>query len=122
MRLRALFAVGIVLIVCNACFSQENTSSTADRVPVLVELFTSEGCSSCPPADRFIQALDKQPIPGIEIIVLSEHVDYWNRQGWNDPYSSPEFTERQGTYAQQFKLADPYTPQLVIDGAKQMSG
>ena len=90
---------------------------------VLVELFTSEGCSSCPSADRVLEELaNQQPIANTEIVVLSEHVDYWNRLGWEDPYSANEFTMRQYGYAQALEKNGVYTPQMVINGQYELVG
>jgi hypothetical protein len=93
------------------------------RVPVVVELFTSEGCSSCPPADQLLLKMDQaQPVSGARVIALEEHVDYWNSQGWTDPFSSAQYRVRQNDYGRKFLSDNIYTPQMIINGRIAFAG
>ena len=100
-----------------------NQAKTATRPAVLVELFTSEGCSSCPPADELLGKIDgKRTNQGALIVGVSEHVNYWDHDGWKDPFDSEGITFRQNDYEQRFHIDSAYTPQMVIDGETQVSG
>lgn len=90
----------------------------AEDRPVVVELFTSQGCSSCPPAEALLLDLAERP----DVLALAFHVDYWDRLGWPDPFSSPEATARQRDYAAWLGESQVYTPQVVVDGSTGMVG
>jgi hypothetical protein len=101
----------------------ESVPASSDRAVVVAELFTSEGCSSCPPADEVLSRLVRDPLGGTVVLGLGEHVDYWDHLGWTDPFSSPAFSSRQSEYSRQvFRTGSIYTPQLVIDGQFQVIG
>ena len=107
-----------------AAISDDKSKTSGKRTPVIVELFTSEGCSSCPPADKVLGILNRNhSIENVEVIALSEHVDYWNRLGWRDPFSNSQFSNRQGVYSQFFGKGDSvYTPQMIVDGTREFEG
>jgi hypothetical protein len=124
---KLLCASGALLAGAVACANGARPGAvpgTTVRTIVVAELFTSEGCSSCPPADDVLsQLLRRQPIRGVEVLALGEHVDYWDRLGWRDPFSSAVFTRRQSEYeAQVFHTNSMYTPQLVVDGQLERVG
>jgi hypothetical protein len=122
-----LVALALTLALTCRAVRAQNAAGTANntngRVPVVLELFTSEGCSSCPPADALLAKLEEQqPVTGAEIIALEEHVDYWDHEGWVDPFSSAQWTQRQEAYASGFADHGVYTPELVINGRSAFVG
>jgi hypothetical protein len=126
MRMRRISALAIlavaVISVCMAMLAK-TTEPTVPRKAVVVELFTSEGCSSCPPADELLGRLRRDlSAKNVQVIPLGFHVDYWDGLGWKDRFSSAKFTQRQEQYAQALRVDGPYTPEMVVDGAVEFVG
>jgi hypothetical protein len=127
-QLEAILALSFVVAAGAMLRDSEKTAGadarpTGKTGPVVVELFTSEGCSSCPPADvLLIKLMGKQGAEKEQIIALEEHVDYWDQLGWRDPFSSAEWTRRQESYAAAFGHGSVYTPQMVVDGRTEFVG
>jgi len=118
---------GAVILLVFALSTGRSVSSSSrtpgKRQPVIIELFTSEGCSSCPPADELLKRLSEQEsVDGVQVIALEEHVDYWNNLGWKDPFSMRSFSERQNSYARIFGRDGVYTPQMIVDGHTEFVG
>lgn len=118
-----LAVVGLAILQLPNSAGANVGDKNRDNGPIVVELFTSEGCSSCPPADALLQQIDgKQTRTGRRIIGISEHVTYWNHLGWSDPFSNDAYTQRQEEYRKRFHLESVYTPQMVIDGEVELVG
>src|SRR5438552_1164309 len=119
---------GLIIVIAGAPLIRSQVRASAglaetQRTSVLIELFTSEGCSTCPPADALLARLaNEQPVTNVQLIALEEHVDYWNNLGWTDPFSSRDWTERQYVYAGALKNRNPYTPQMIVDGTLEFVG
>jgi len=122
MTTRVLLAV--LILSAGAGAQQRAGKAPQARIPVVVELFTSEGCSSCPAADDLLASLAKgeQMSSQYEVIALGEHVDYWDNLGWKDSFSSPLFSARQQDYGIAFRSSNVYTPQMVVNGQKEVLG
>jgi hypothetical protein len=121
MRWKAFGAVAAAALALGVAAAAQDPDAGAPAArPVVLELFTAQGCSSCPPADRLLAQLGDTG--GGSVVPLEFHVDYWNREGWTDPFSSAEWTRRQEAYARRFGATQLYTPQAVVDGASELIG
>jgi len=115
---RGRIGLAAALFTALAAAAPAPAAAAAEPAPVVVELYTSQGCSSCPPADQFLAELATRP----DVIALSLHVDYWDYIGWKDPYGSPLMTERQRRYASALGLHYVFTPQMIVDGRESVVG
>lgn len=116
-------AILVAAAICVSIVVAKTTEPGVPRRAVLVELFTSEGCSSCPPADELMGHLRQDlAAKNVQVIPLGFHVDYWDGLGWKDRFSSAEFTQRQEQYTRVLKVDGPYTPEMVVDGAVEFVG
>lgn len=116
------FVLTISAIVIFGAPSASPAQTAGATRAVVMELFTSQGCSSCPPADRLLSTLGRDQFAGGKVIPLAYHVDYWNHLGWSDPFSSPKWSARQQEYARVMRSAQVYTPQLILNGTTQLVG
>jgi hypothetical protein len=122
MRPRILLVITALAIVVALTMTMHGAPPKLGPSPVVVELFTSQGCSSCPPADALIHDIANDPALRGRVIPLAFHVDYWDSLGWRDPFSSAEWTQRQARYARTMRLSSAYTPQAVVNGSREFVG
>ena len=121
-EMRGWLAMGLAVGLAGLAGGPVAMAQAGQRA-VLVELFTSEGCSSCPPADALLRQVNgSRTASGVLVVGLSEHVTYWNRLGWADPFSTEAATARQSAYGDRFHLDSVYTPQMVVNGSEQFVG
>ncbi|HSK74664.1 MAG TPA: DUF1223 domain-containing protein, partial [Pyrinomonadaceae bacterium] len=125
--MKSVFYIFTLILILSSTISaqpfESRKSSSSSKQPVLLELFTSQGCIRCPPANRNLAFFEKeQPFADVEIITLALHVDYWDNPQWKDEFSSRLFTRRQEIYSMQFKLDGTFTPQMVVDGETHFVG
>lgn len=121
----AVLVLAAVVLATSAARKRGTVPAAGRRAPhgpVVVELFTSQGCSSCPPADRLLSRLKRDPRLAGTVLPLAFHVDYWNHLGWSDPFSSQRWSQRQLDYARAFHSSRIYTPQLMVDGRTECVG
>ncbi len=122
LRPRIVPILAVIVAIAALALTTRGAALKLGKTPVVIELFTSQGCSSCPPADAIIHEIANDPALRGKVIPLAFHVDYWDSLGWRDPFSSAEWSQRQARYARAMRLSSSYTPQAVVNGASQFVG
>ena len=120
-KILTITAAVAILTLSSFSYKYNTKPASADNGFAVIELFTSEGCSSCPPADAVVAKIEKESA-GKPIYILAFHFDYWNRLGWKDAFSSAAYSQRQNQYAHWLNLSSVYTPQIVVNGRTEFVG